>query len=195
MLRTSEPPNQPLQPTHSAVARLASATRAPAGGRLNGGVRRHKLGWPLISMALAMVVTEFACAKQSNVVTGPRPRPSVPLATLPTTAATPTVGPVFHISGKVKPPEVVSRVEPRWPEGPPGHWVQGLWILEAVIDESGQVRDVKVVREPVMKPPWPEKTREICSDLAAWRYKPATLDGKPIAVYLTVTVLPHFRDP
>jgi hypothetical protein len=30
----------PLQPTHAAVTRLACATRAPAGGRLNGGVRR-----------------------------------------------------------------------------------------------------------------------------------------------------------
>ena len=32
-------PNQPLQPSHSAVTRLARASRAPAGGRLNGGVR------------------------------------------------------------------------------------------------------------------------------------------------------------
>ena len=28
----------PLQPTHAAVTRLAWASRAPAGGRLNGGV-------------------------------------------------------------------------------------------------------------------------------------------------------------
>ena len=33
-------PNKPLQPSHSAVTRLARASRAPAGGRLNGGVRQ-----------------------------------------------------------------------------------------------------------------------------------------------------------
>ena len=32
-------PNQPLQPTHSAVTPRAGARVAPAGGRLNGGVR------------------------------------------------------------------------------------------------------------------------------------------------------------
>ncbi len=38
--RAMETPNQPLQPSHSAVTRLAWASRAPAGGRLNGGVRQ-----------------------------------------------------------------------------------------------------------------------------------------------------------
>ena len=40
----SLPSNKPLQPPHSAVTRLACATRAPAGGRLNGGVRRRDNG-------------------------------------------------------------------------------------------------------------------------------------------------------
>jgi hypothetical protein len=35
-------PNQPLQPSHSTVTRLAMASRAPVGGRLNGGVRLHE---------------------------------------------------------------------------------------------------------------------------------------------------------
>ena len=36
---TCAPSNRPLQPSHSAVTPLACATGAPAGGRLNGGVR------------------------------------------------------------------------------------------------------------------------------------------------------------
>ena len=35
------PPNRPLRLPHSAVTPLACATGAPAGGRLNGGVRWH----------------------------------------------------------------------------------------------------------------------------------------------------------
>jgi hypothetical protein len=34
-------PNQPLQPSHTAVTPRAGARVAPAGGRLNGGVRRQ----------------------------------------------------------------------------------------------------------------------------------------------------------
>jgi len=51
-------PNQPLQPPHSAVTRLACATRAPAGGRLNGGVRRHSTG-VLIPHGLVIGVLGF----------------------------------------------------------------------------------------------------------------------------------------
>ena len=35
--------NQPLQPPRASVTRLAVASRAPAGGRLNGGVRRPRM--------------------------------------------------------------------------------------------------------------------------------------------------------
>ncbi len=38
-----QPSNRPLQPPHTAVTPLACATGAPAGGRLNGGVRRLRL--------------------------------------------------------------------------------------------------------------------------------------------------------
>ncbi len=34
-------PNQPLQPSHTAVTPLACATGAPTGGRLNGSVRQQ----------------------------------------------------------------------------------------------------------------------------------------------------------
>ena len=37
-------PNQPLQPPHTSVTRLAVASRAPAGGRLNGGVMQTQQG-------------------------------------------------------------------------------------------------------------------------------------------------------
>jgi hypothetical protein len=38
LFQPSTLPNLPLQPSHSAVTRLAGASRAPAGGRLNAGV-------------------------------------------------------------------------------------------------------------------------------------------------------------
>jgi hypothetical protein len=37
-------PNSALQSTHSAVTPLATASVAPAGGRLNASVRRHPEG-------------------------------------------------------------------------------------------------------------------------------------------------------
>ena len=52
------PSNMPLQPPHSAVTSLACASAAPAGGRLNGGVRRSKAGLLIAAfLGLAHVAT------------------------------------------------------------------------------------------------------------------------------------------
>jgi hypothetical protein len=54
--------NMPLQPSHSAVTRLAWASRAPAGGRLNGGVRRlsenprARLGYALLALTSTLLL-------------------------------------------------------------------------------------------------------------------------------------------
>ena len=57
--RTIARPTQPLQPTHSAVTRLACATRAPAGGRLNGGVSQTERRHPWL-VALAIILAAGA---------------------------------------------------------------------------------------------------------------------------------------
>ena len=62
-------PNMPLQPPRTSVTRLACATRAPAGGRLNGGVRRivHLARpWRARSSALTSIVLALASASYTG---------------------------------------------------------------------------------------------------------------------------------
>lgn len=67
-------------------------------------------------------------------------------------------------------------------------WVQGIFIVEAVIDESGGVREVRTLRTPILTPPCPALEDAVIAAVTEWRYKPATLDGNPVAVFLTVTL-------
>jgi len=61
--------------------------------------------------------------------------------------------------------------------------IQGLVVLEAVIGVDGSVGEVEVLR------PLPMGLSEAAARaVEEWRYRPATLDGRPLAVILTVTV-------
>ena len=55
-------------------------------------------------------------------------------------------------------------------------------ILEATIDETGQVADLKVLRSV------PMLDAAAVDAVKQWRYSPALLNGIPIPVIVTVTV-------
>ena len=60
--------------------------------------------------------------------------------------------------------------------------VQGVVILEAVLDASGRVESVRVLRSiPLLDQAAVEAVRQ-------WRFTPALLNGEPVPVVMTVTV-------
>ncbi|HVN75699.1 MAG TPA: TonB family protein [Thermoanaerobaculaceae bacterium] len=93
------------------------------------------------------------------------------------------VGPI-HVGGNVIAPVPVSRPSPRYPEVARRLGVHGTVSLEAVIDEEGNVTNVRVVADPGYG----------CGQAALdavrmWRYRPATLNGRAVAVFLTISVV------
>jgi len=87
------------------------------------------------------------------------------------------------VGGDVRPPQLLSRVEPDYPESMRRVHVDGVVILEAVITASGDVESVRVLKSanPVLD-------RSATDAIRRWRYRAATLNGRSVAVYLTVTV-------
>ena len=90
------------------------------------------------------------------------------------------------IGGEVMPPVILRRVEPQYPEVARHAGLQGVVIAEAIIDKAGNVVDVRILRPLGLG----------CSEAAleaikSWKYRPAMLNTRAVAVYLTVTV--NFR--
>jgi protein TonB len=89
----------------------------------------------------------------------------------------------LYPGGDVRPPRLLERVEPQYPEIARKIHKEGIVILEAIITSDGAVDEVKVL-----------KSADAILDEAAkravmqWRYRPATLNGRAVRVYLTVTV-------
>lgn len=92
-------------------------------------------------------------------------------------------GEPLRVGGDVKAPQLTNRVEPSYPEAARKARMEGVVILEAIITASGSVEDVKVLKS--MNPLLDAAASRAVSQ---WRYRPATLNGRAVRVYLTVTV-------
>jgi len=82
----------------------------------------------------------------------------------------------------VKPPKLVKKVDPVYPEEARKKGIQGTVILEAKIDENGQVMDTMVLRSV------PELDQAAVEALKQWVYEPMVIEGKPVKAIFTVTV-------
>ncbi|HEX6323537.1 MAG TPA: energy transducer TonB [Vicinamibacterales bacterium] len=84
--------------------------------------------------------------------------------------------------GDVKFPKRVVYVAPVYPGIAQSARVEGTVILEAVIDESGAVTNLRVLRSiPLLDAAAKEA-------VAKWRYSPTTLNGIAVPIVMTVTV-------
>ena len=91
-------------------------------------------------------------------------------------------GPMW-VEGDVKPPQKLDAPTPRYTEEARKARVQGVVILQAVIDALGNVADLKVVKG------LPEGLdQSALTAVKDWKFRPATLDGQPVPVYYNLTI-------
>jgi protein TonB len=94
----------------------------------------------------------------------------------------PAIGPM-QIAGDVLAPKRIHSPDPHYPEEARHARVQGVVILQTIIDKVGHVTDIKVLKG------LPSGLTEAAVEaVSSWRFEPATLEGEPVAVYYLVTV-------
>ena len=89
----------------------------------------------------------------------------------------------LEIAGSVKPPVKVFAPAPGYPEMARKIRRQGTVQLRAVIDRNGAVTQVQVVASLPYG-----LTEAAVEAVQQWRFRPATLDGEPVAVFLELLV-------
>lgn len=88
------------------------------------------------------------------------------------------------VAGAVIAPVVLSRVEPHYPQAAILVRRQGVVVVEAEIDTQGAVRGVRAIG-PRLGLGLEESAMEA---VRAWRFSPARLGARPVAVYFRLTV-------
>jgi protein TonB len=90
---------------------------------------------------------------------------------------------ILRVGGEVSAPVAVTTVQPIYPEAARRARIQGTVVVQAIIDQTGLVTEVQVLRA------LPLGLDQAAADaIKKWKFKPATLNGRPVAVYFVLTV-------
>jgi len=93
-------------------------------------------------------------------------------------------GGIYHVGDRgLVLPVALFKAEPEYSDDARRARLSGEVLVEVVIDEHGHVRDMEVVRSLGLG-----LDEEAIKAVSKWRFKPATKDGKPVAILGEVTV-------
>jgi len=86
------------------------------------------------------------------------------------------------VGGDVKTAKLISSVSPTYPLLAKNQHISGDVLIDALIDANGRVTTMKVISGPTLL------HQSAMAALRLWKYQPASLDGKPVPMHLTVTL-------
>ena len=95
-------------------------------------------------------------------------------------------GGAYRIGGGVSSPSILYKVEPEYSEEARKAKFQGTVVIQLVVDEKGNPRDMKVIR-----PLGLGLDQKAIEAVEKWRFRPGQKDGKSVAVFATIEV--NFR--
>jgi TonB family protein len=88
----------------------------------------------------------------------------------------------LRVGGGIKPPAKVHDARPEYPAVAREAGIQGVVVMEVVVDTAGGVRDARVLRSiPLLDQAALDAVRQ-------WRFEPTLLNGQPMPVIMTVTI-------
>ena len=165
--KLAEPPPPVAQPqpkksglgeVHLAAPAVNHRAAAPAGGEVDFE--------PILG---AGQPTSTGDALGGGLAAGNEKQPAAPAAPL-------------AVGGDVKQAHLLSSTPPSYPMLAKSQHIEGNVRIDAVVDATGRISSMKVVSGPTL-------LHQAAMDaLRQWKYLPATLDGKPVPMHLTVTL-------
>lgn len=111
-----------------------------------------------------------------------------PAQAQPVAPAAPTIkeGDLVELGPDVMKPEVVSKQNPSYPAVASAKKIEGTVILSLLINERGDVSDVKVLRQAGGTSGLNEAA---VSAVRKWKFRPAVKDGKRVKVWMTYPIV------
>ncbi len=92
-------------------------------------------------------------------------------------------GGVYSVGGSVTRPVAIYAPEPEYSDEGRKARLQGTVVVELIVDPSGKTRNFRVIQSLGLG-----LDEQALKTVATWRFKPATRDGKPVAVIADIYV-------
>jgi general secretion pathway protein A len=89
--------------------------------------------------------------------------------------------------GNLQPPKLVSSPPPAYPLLARTEKMQGVVVIDALVDATGKITDMRVISGSA------RLTQAAMDTLRTWKYEPARLNGQPIPLHVQVSInfVPH----
>ena len=132
--------------------------------------------------AIRMLQTAIGVLQQASVLPRLQPSVSAPPPPAPPRDRVFLQGETVRVGGDIKEPKKVRHVAPVYPEVAQQARVQGVVILELLLDDSGSVTNAIIMRSvPLLDQAALDAVRQ-------WQFTPTQVNGVPVNVIMTVTV-------
>lgn len=107
----------------------------------------------------------------------------------PTSAQDKVNGPVYQVGGSVSPPVAIHTVDPKYSKQARKARFSGQVVVSMIVGTDGEPHNVHILRGAGMG-----LDEEAMKAVEQYRFKPATQNGKPVAVYVNVEVNFQIKD-
>jgi TonB family protein len=91
----------------------------------------------------------------------------------------------LRLGGDIEASKLITKVQPLYPETAKSAGIEGTVILRAVVGTNGKPLSLRVMNSRVD----PDLARSAVEAVSQWRYTPTLLNGEPIEVDTTITVV------
>jgi periplasmic protein TonB len=152
-------------PQHIAEIKEAPIPEADLGGGVPGGVPGGVAGGSMGGV-IGGVIGGVTTAVPAAPIAPEQVRPRAPI----------------RVGGQIRPPKLLVQIQPEYPAIARQAHVQGVVTIDAILDEQGNVVEMKIVSGP------PLLYQAALEALAKWKYEPVYLNDRPIPVELLVHV-------
>jgi TonB family protein len=88
----------------------------------------------------------------------------------------------IRIGGDVKPPRKIKDVNPEYPADAKDAGIEGVVVVETVVDREGKVSSTKILRSV------PELDQAAIDAIVQWEFEPTYVKGKPVSIRMTITI-------
>jgi periplasmic protein TonB len=127
----------------------------------------------LIAVFITAALAGSAFAQDQDAPPPEQSQPPSPPRTDPTR---------IRVGGNVMSAKIVHRVQPKYPEEAKKEHVSGIVLLRVIILKDGSLGKIDVVSGPALL------VDASVDAVRKWRYKPTTLNDRPVEVETTISV-------
>lgn len=106
-----------------------------------------------------------------------------PPAPPPPKKQAPAAPPSSSDKGDVRPPTVLTRVQPEYPEEAKRDKIQGTVLLQVTVDETGKAANLEVLETPGAG-----LEQKAIDAVQQWTFRPATKDGQPVSADVKIEI-------